>query len=156
MTEQRTWSRDDGFAAAAGRDRDRSAWSDVPKTSGPNGQYSTHHRQLLSRGGTHSPANLVTLTGSGTTGEHGWAHAHPDLATILGYIVPSWVDPATVPIYRINHYGTAYDWHLQTDDEQLEPCPPPAYFSPEQIATALDVFAMVQLNSRRTADFHTL
>lgn len=154
MTALRTWSQADGFAAAAGRDRDRSAWSDVPKTSGPNGQYSTHHRQLRSRGGSHSPANLVLLLGSGTTGEHGWVHKHPVIATVLGYMVSSWVDPASVPIYRINHFGTAYDWHLQTDDEQLAPCPPPTDYPSGQIAAALRAFEQIRTASLRTADSH--
>jgi hypothetical protein len=57
-----------------------------------------HHRKLRSQGGTNDPENLVTLCGSGTTGCHGWAHGHPQMARVLGWIVPSWADPAAWPI----------------------------------------------------------
>ncbi len=59
--------------------------------------HSTHHRQSR-RFHDHRPANLVRLCGSGTTGCHGWAHAHPAEAERLGYIVPGWMDPRDVPI----------------------------------------------------------
>lgn len=155
MTTRQEWTEADGYAAAACRDRDRSALSDVPKGSGPAGMFSQHHRQLRSRRGKHSPANLVGLTGTGTTGEHGWVHAHPETATVLGYMVSSWADPADVPIYRLNAYGTGYGWHLQIDD-QLHPCSPPADYTADEIAAALAAFEIVRLNSHRTADFHRL
>jgi hypothetical protein len=47
---------------------------------------SRHHRQRRAVGG-HSVANLILLCGSGTTGCHGWAHAHPREARAAGYIV---------------------------------------------------------------------
>ncbi|MEV8336997.1 hypothetical protein [Leucobacter sp. NPDC077196] len=150
------WSEADGYAAAAGRDRDRSALSDVPKRSGSAGQYSHHHRQLRSRNGKHSPANLVLLTGTGTDGDHGWVHGHVGLATILGYIVHSWADPTRIPIYRIDAYGLHYDWHLQTDDAQLELCSPPTDYADTEITAALAAFESIRLNSRRAADFHRL
>lgn len=59
--------------------------------------HSTHHRQSR-RFHDNGPANLVRLCGSGTTGCHGWAHAHPAEVRRLGYIVPGWADPRTVPV----------------------------------------------------------
>jgi len=69
-----------------------------------------HHRQLRSRGGKNVLSNLISLCGSGTTGCHGWAHAHITEATNLGLIVASWADPAETPVRT---------WHglvLLTDD----------------------------------------
>jgi len=57
-----------------------------------------HHRQLRSQGGQNTAANLIALCGSGTTGCHGWVHAHPKSATALGLIVASWADPAETPV----------------------------------------------------------
>lgn len=60
--------------------------------------YSIHHRKLLSRGGDDSMPNLVSLCGSGTTGCHGWVHSQPGRAEAAGWMVPSWREPADVPI----------------------------------------------------------
>lgn len=57
---------------------------------------SGHHRQLRRRADPavrDLPCNIVELCGSGTTGCHGWAHAHPAEAERFGYIIPSWRDP---------------------------------------------------------------
>jgi hypothetical protein len=62
---------------------------------------SRHHRQLR-RHGDHSPANLVLLCGSGTTGCHGWAHANPREARRVGLIVPSWLRAESVPVKTIS------------------------------------------------------
>lgn len=68
------------------------------------GARNLHHRQLRSRGGRHEISNLVTLSGSGTTGTHGWVHGHPLAATRLGFLVPSWIhDPGTVPVLVQTH-----------------------------------------------------
>lgn len=65
---------------------------------------SRHHRQLR-RFGDHSAANLVLLCGSGTTGCHGWVHAHPAEAYRLGWLVHSWHDPAQVPVVGVGGSG---------------------------------------------------
>jgi hypothetical protein len=70
-----------------------------------------HHRQLRSQGGKNTAANLISLCGSGTTGCHGWVHAHPAKARDLGLIVPSWMDPAETPV------RTWRGLVLLTDDE---------------------------------------
>ena len=52
--------------------------------------FSIHHRRMRSHGSgyerLHEAENLLTLCGSGTTGCHGWVHAHPNRAYQLGYL----------------------------------------------------------------------
>lgn len=81
---------------------------------------SRHHRKLRSRGGGDEVSNGVLLCGSGTTGCHGWAHANPEAATLLGFIVPSTADPACVPILH-----ALYGWVLINDEGTAESCAPP-------------------------------
>lgn len=76
---------------------------------------SRHHRKLRSRGGADAADNLILACGSGTTGCHGWMHANPAEATLLGFIVPSWADPATVPIRH-----ALYGWVLLLPDGTAE------------------------------------
>ena len=46
-----------------------------------------------------SPANLVVLCGSGTTGCHGWVESHRAEARELGYLVPRGIlTPADVSV----------------------------------------------------------
>ena len=47
-----------------------------------------HHRKLPSRGG-----DGVALCPAC----HEWVHANPRLATVTGWMVPSWADPAKIP-----------------------------------------------------------
>ena len=59
---------------------------------------SGHHRQLRRAADPdvrHSPANIVILCGSGTTGCHGWVHQHVAEAERLGLIVPVGLDPCS-------------------------------------------------------------
>ena len=75
---------------------------------------SGHHRQLRRRADPtvrDLPCNIVELCGSGTTGCHGWAHAHPAEAERFGYIIPSWRAPLSVPIRDWNG-----DWWWLLDD----------------------------------------
>lgn len=62
---------------------------------------SRHHR-MRRRDGGHSPAQLILLCGSGTTGCHGWVHSHPAAARALGLIVPALrrppLEPDEVPV----------------------------------------------------------
>jgi hypothetical protein len=100
--------------------RDRLSCRLTGKGVGPG--RNLHHRQLRSQGGQHRVENLVTLSGSGTTGTHGMVHANVEKAIRYGFIVPSWVDdPATVPIrlatprgrrcHYLNADGTARPLH---------------------------------------------
>lgn len=82
--------------------------------------HSFHHRQLRSHLGPDTPDNLVLLSGTGTTGDHGWVHHHPGVSRSIGYIVPSWATPADWPIYRRDPYGVGWDWFRQTPEGQLE------------------------------------
>lgn len=62
---------------------------------------SGHHRQLRRAADPdvrHSPANIVELCGSGTTGCHGWVHQHVAEAERLGLIVPLGIDPLSTPV----------------------------------------------------------
>lgn len=75
---------------------------------------SGHHRQLRRRADPTMrdlPCNIVELCGSGTTGCHGWTHAHPAEAERVGYIIPSWRDPLNAPIRDWNG-----DWWWLLDD----------------------------------------
>ena len=147
------WTQAAGYAVAKGRDDDRCAWSSLHIKSGPMGAHSVHHRKLRSQGGTNAPSNLVTTTGTGTTGIHGEIHADPATATVLGYIVPSHQDPAQTPIFRNAPFGAGYGWYLQDDDGQLEPCSPPADdHDPDALAAAMVKFDELHLKHRRNAD----
>ena len=78
------------------------------------GQAAASHRQLRRRADPtvrDLPSNIVELCGSGTTGCHGWTHAHPAEAERFGYIIPSWRDPLNAPIRDWNG-----DWWWLLDD----------------------------------------
>lgn len=63
---------------------------------------SRHHRKLRSQCSStevHTVSNLMLLCGSGTTGCHGWVHAHPAEAYDLGFLVHSYDKPKDIP-YR--------------------------------------------------------
>ncbi|WP_303168555.1 hypothetical protein [Bifidobacterium dentium] len=62
---------------------------------------SGHHRQLRRTADPqvrHSPENIIVLCGSGTTGCHGWIHAHVAEARRNGWIVPVGSEPASTPV----------------------------------------------------------
>ena len=82
------------------RDRYRCAMCDRETGSHWSGD-SIHHREPRSHpfDRLHQPENLLQLCGSGTTGCHGWVHAHPARAYRLGYLVHTGKDPATIPVY---------------------------------------------------------
>ena len=86
---------------------------------------SRHHRKLRSqcdRAEKHTPANLILLCGLGTTGCHGWAHAHPQAARDEGLIVHGYERPSAVPVLTKRHGWIRLDdqggW---TSDEAEEP-----------------------------------
>lgn len=66
------------------------------------------------RDGGHSVAQLILLCGSGTTGCHGWVHAHPANARAAGMILPALrrpaLEPTAVPVQYVD------GWHLLSDD----------------------------------------
>lgn len=74
-----------------------------PDTLVPYGTYSLHHRRPRGMGGSKDPAtnnaaNLLLLSGSGTTGAHGWIESNRQAATDMGFLVPQWQDPELVPV----------------------------------------------------------
>jgi len=76
------------------------------------------HRKNRSQGGFTVVSNLQLLCGTGTTGCHGWAHAHPRDAIADGWAVPGWADPAQWPARRWvkSVYGLRLAWVLYGDD----------------------------------------
>lgn len=60
-----------------------------------------HHRRSRSVTDdcTHAPCNAITLCGSGTTGCHGWVHAHPFEARAMGWIVSRHATPHDEPVH---------------------------------------------------------
>jgi hypothetical protein len=81
--------------------------------------YSIQHRVARGMGGTsdpavNSPANLVVLCGSATTGCHGFVESHPAAARVTGFRVDHGTDPATVPIRRRSGV-----WWLLLDDGKM-------------------------------------
>jgi hypothetical protein len=57
-----------------------------------------HHRKNRSQGGQWSPANILHLCGSGTTGCHGYYTNHPAEAKRLGVSVLPSEQPAEIPV----------------------------------------------------------
>ena len=114
------------------RDRYRCAMCDRETGSHWSGD-SIHHRRMRSHGSgyerLHEPENLLTLCGSGTTGCHGWVHAHPNRAYQLGYLVSMSDDPIGQPVY----YRTG-GWQQLHADGTRHPCPPP-----EDLPTHIDI-----------------
>jgi hypothetical protein len=92
--------------------------------SGRGGRrFNLHHRRMRSQGGLHVAEDLVSLGGSGTTGMHGWVHAHPAAAIRLGLIVQSHHDPLDVPVFLSVPLAARarFAWfHLNEDGTQTQ------------------------------------
>lgn len=87
------------------------------------GPRSLQHRQARGMGGrpagdANRPPNLLLLCGSATTpgGCHSWAESRAEEARVAGLWVPSWENPADVPVLH-----AAYGPVLLTDDGSVEP-----------------------------------
>lgn len=66
-------------------------------------RWSVQHRKPAGMGGTsrpefNSPANLLLLCGSGTTGCHGWVEANRTAARNAGWLVWQSQDPEEMPV----------------------------------------------------------
>jgi hypothetical protein len=59
---------------------------------------SRHHRKFKSRRGGDEVSNGVLLCGSGTTGCHGWVHANPVSARMVGLALLATDNPLLVPV----------------------------------------------------------
>lgn len=82
---------------------------------GPFG-YSLQHRAARRAGGStrpdlSRPANLLTLCGSGTTGDHGQVEHNPEWAYERGLALRTGWDPERTP-----YQDSIGDWRLLTDD----------------------------------------
>lgn len=80
--------------------------------------YSIHHRRPRGMGGTrrpdaNSPANLLLLCGTGTTGCHLQVETHRDEAIALGLLVHQADDPAGVPVHTA--YGRPWGFAVLHD-----------------------------------------
>lgn len=105
--------------------RERVRWRDRDRCRRCGVQtWQLHHRKPRGMGGTrdpliNSPANLVLLCGSGTTGCHGWVESNRREARALGWLVSQWADPADVPI--VHNGRTTYlteDGHVLTPTQK--------------------------------------
>lgn len=71
------------------------------------GVHSFHHRQPRGAGGSsregiNSPANLLLVCGTGTTGCHGEIEANRTAAYAAGWLVKHPQDPAAVPVLTVH------------------------------------------------------
>lgn len=102
---------------------DRDGWACV--WCGASSPLTLQHRVPRGAGGTklaasNSPANLVTLCGSGTTGCHGKVESNRLAAIEEGLIVRRGTDPATVPVF----YARTGEWFLLRIEGHLQVVPP--------------------------------
>lgn len=84
--------------------------------------HSIHHRILGNRKDMRA-SNLVTLCGSGTTGCHGWVHAHPTLAQDDGYIVSKFhkaQDTPDIPVVYGAANGRIAGWYALADNMTVQ------------------------------------
>lgn len=77
--------------------------------------WSMHHRRPRGMGGdpspeASSPANALTLCGTGTTGCHGWVEQYRDEAFDNGWLVRRGVDPGDVPVMHHGSEKWLTDW----------------------------------------------
>lgn len=89
--------------------------------------HSFHHRRPRGMGGTtrpdaNSPANLLLLCGTGTTGCHGRVEANRAAAHQLGWLLHQTEDPTQVPAYVVTGpHREARPLLLTTDGRYEEP-----------------------------------
>lgn len=92
------------------------------------GPRSLQHRKARGAGGTSDPAvnrpsNLIWLCGTATTPDscHLAAESRTEQTRTAGLWVPSWADPAKVPVWHAPING----WVLLDDNGELTTCTPP-------------------------------
>ena len=74
------------------------AGSYCEKCGNPGIDMALHHRKLKSRGGKDSVANLMVVHHECHNLGTDSIHNNPEIATVKGWMVPSWADPADYPI----------------------------------------------------------
>jgi hypothetical protein len=77
--------------------RDNDTCQRCRRNCGPSNR---DHRVNRSQGGRTVVSNLQILGGTGTTGCHGWATAHPEDAQAEGWSAPSYAEPSEWPARR--------------------------------------------------------
>jgi hypothetical protein len=84
--------------------------------------FSRHHRMMRSHPfpGLHLPGNVIDVCGSGSTGCHGYIHAHPAESYAKGWLVRGNANllPTDVPILTARH-----GWILLDDQGHWTPTP---------------------------------
>lgn len=100
------WERDGGMCA----------YCRLPITGERGMDWSLHHRRPSGMGGdprpeTHGPANLVLLTGSGTTLCHGRVESNRTDAKARGYLIPK-LSPHPPSSFAIEHAVHGYVYLL--------------------------------------------
>ena len=83
------------------------------KPAGPGGvgPYSIQHRVARGVSGDNSPANLLLLCGSATTGCHGAVESRMDPHDLAaGYRLESWQNPETEPVMYASADGGFTAW----------------------------------------------
>lgn len=100
------------------RDAHTCAWCGVPVT----GAHSLQHRRARGMGGTrrpeaNTPANLVLVHGTATTGCHGYVEAHPHQAAARGFRLSQTAEPSLEPIQYHTAVGPA--WLLLAHDGSM-------------------------------------
>lgn len=86
--------------------------------------WSLHHRRPAGMGGSklpgaHGPANLLTVCGHGTAGDHGRIESDRAWAYSVGLLVPSYGDPFNTPVLI---HGDRWV-HLTADGEYADAPP---------------------------------
>jgi hypothetical protein len=102
----------DRWAEEGGRRAVRERCQDRCEGCGTHWNGQAAHRKRRSQGGLWSPTNILALCGSGTTGCHGLAHAHPLLAQGLGWEVGPLEEPADIAAWILTPNRVGAGWHL--------------------------------------------
>lgn len=61
--------------------------------------FALHHRKLKSRGGKDEVANLIAVHHKCHNLGTNSIHLNPERATVKGWMVPSWANPAEYPLH---------------------------------------------------------
>lgn len=90
------------------------------------GGYSIHHLTFRSHGVDNSVEAQILLCGSGTTGCHGWVHAHPAKARAAGWIRSgnASTDPGEQPVMVALSSGR-FGWFVLLPDGTRRGVPDP-------------------------------
>lgn len=83
--------------------------------------HSIHHRVLRGQGGSHTPDNLITLCGIGSTLCHGWVHENRAEARDNGWILYPGDNPAEMPLLLRSAAGAESLVLLTADGRRADP-----------------------------------